>query len=214
MLTLSHQLYQALVIYDTRRQKRIIDQYFNLSNTALIIQKQEWTANIAIIYYKMASHDGISLEELDDMFKLFSQELNPILTSDKLHHYIQTTISSLDIIMKRQFRLTPSKEVNTAISYMYINLFHKKTVEEIATATNISQRHLNKLFQTYTSMSIHQYYLKLKVERAAFLIQVEHMTTSELAQLLQFYDESHFIRVFKKHFTLSPKQWQQQLSAV
>lgn len=213
MLTLSQQLYQALVIYDTRKQKRIIDHYFS-QTIPLILQKQEWTASIAIIYYKMASHDGISLEELDSMFKLFLQELNPILTRDKLHHYIQTTISSLDIIMKRQFRLTPSKEVNTAISYMYINLFHKKTVEEIAAATNISQRHLNELFQTYTSMSIHQYYLKLKVERAAFLIQVEHMTTSELAQLLQFYDESHFIRVFKKHFTLSPKQWQQQLPAI
>lgn len=210
MLTLAHQLYQSIIIYDTRKQQRLINTYFSHSSVSLAVQKQEWSACIAVIYYQMAAHDGMSTVEFDTMLTEFILALQSLSATEKFHTYIQKTIAALDLIMKRQYRLTPNKEVNTAISYMYINLFNKKTVEDISTATNISQRHLNSLFQTYTHMSIHQYYLKLKVERAALLIQVENMTTSELAQLLQFYDESHFIRVFKKHFKASPKQWQKQ----
>lgn len=210
MLSLAQALYQAIIIYDTKKITKLITHYFEKTKQPIPLQKLELASCFSIICHNISKMDGVSITEIDELLTHILSDINTITKQDKLQAFFLNAINNLELVIKRQNRLTLSREVNAAISYMYIHLFDKKSVDDIATHTTISQRHLNQLFQTYTKMSIHQYYLKLKIERASLLIQFENMTTSELAHLFQFYDESHFIRVFKKHYNMSPKQWQKE----
>lgn len=69
----------------------------------------------------------------------------------------------------------------------------------------VSQRHLERLYQSQVGMSPKQYAQLLRVETARqALKQLNGQTTTRLAAELGFYDQSHFIREFSAVVGVTP----------
>lgn len=71
--------------------------------------------------------------------------------------------------------------------------------------------YLSTLFKKEVGMSISEYVQSAKVNEAKNLLSYTSYSMSDIASLLIFYDQSHFIRVFKKYTGVTPKQFKNEL---
>jgi len=76
--------------------------------------------------------------------------------------------------------------------------------EDVAAAVGVSQFHLARVFRAETGTSLHQYLLRIRMERALTRLGEGERQLSRLALELGFSSHSHFSAVFRRHFGESP----------
>lgn len=83
--------------------------------------------------------------------------------------------------------------------------------KEIAQMLNVSVRTAETTFKDCFGMTIHQYQLTQKIERAKFCLEYyPQMKIIDISLSLGFYDEYHFSRQFKKLTGLSPTNYRKK----
>lgn len=92
-----------------------------------------------------------------------------------------------------------------AISYIEDHFLESLALEEIALHSNVSVRHLNRIFQSYYQTTPMSYLLRLRLERACMLLRQTKLTISEISTECGFNDSNYFTRQFTKAYGLSPK---------
>ncbi|GAB1157507.1 AraC family transcriptional regulator [Paenibacillus illinoisensis] len=96
-----------------------------------------------------------------------------------------------------------------AISYMEDHYLEPLTLEEIAGKSNISVRHLNRIFRSYYQMTPIAYMLTLRLERACSLLKHSGLTITQISYECGFNDSNYFTRQFRKAYGVSPKVYRQ-----
>lgn len=77
----------------------------------------------------------------------------------------------------------------------------------LATKVNMSISKLGKVFKQIFGDSIYNYYQKLRMQEAVFLLREEKLSVSEVGYQLGFSNLSHFTRLFEKHIGVKPKKY-------
>nr|WP_154892690.1 helix-turn-helix domain-containing protein [Paenibacillus xylanexedens] len=96
-----------------------------------------------------------------------------------------------------------------AISYMEDHYLEPLTLEEIAGKSNISVRHLNRIFRSYYQMTPIAYMLTLRLERACSLLKHSGLTITQISYECGFNDSNYFTRQFRRAYGVSPKVYRQ-----
>lgn len=94
-----------------------------------------------------------------------------------------------------------------AISLMEDNYLKPLTREEIAAKSNISVRHLNRIFRSYYQTTPFAYLQRLRLEHACALLKNTVFPVSEISGLSGFNDSNYFTRQFTKVMGVSPKRY-------
>ncbi len=81
------------------------------------------------------------------------------------------------------------------------------SVSSLRRLCGVSETYLRQLFQRYFDMATVQYIRKLRLSRAAELIETGLYTIGEAAALSGFLDDSYFSREFRKEYGVSPRQY-------
>lgn len=84
--------------------------------------------------------------------------------------------------------------------------------DEIAQACGCSREHCNRVFRQAYNLSIQAYFLNKKAAMARILLD-SGRSLSEVAFLCGFYDQSHFTRVFKEIYQVSPRKYREAVMA-
>ena len=95
------------------------------------------------------------------------------------------------------------------LTYIQSHLTDKLTLDEIAEYLHCSKTKLCTDFKKYTSMSIHQYIMKARLELSLKYLKSEY-ALSDVALLSGFHDSSHYIHSFQKYYGLNPSQYRKQ----
>lgn len=82
------------------------------------------------------------------------------------------------------------------------------TIEEIARHCHISATQLKRIFTKYSSLSVHKYYLKLKLAVAAQLLR-DGLPVSEIAEQLGFSSANYFSTVYRRETGMSPTSYRE-----
>jgi AraC-like DNA-binding protein len=90
--------------------------------------------------------------------------------------------------------------------YINDNLSHKLLLDDIARAAYISPFHFLRIFKRFTGITLHQYVLSLRIERAKSFFR-QQLSIAETFNRLGFSNQVHFTRVFKKMTGLTPMQY-------
>lgn len=78
------------------------------------------------------------------------------------------------------------------------------TVGGLAGELYISRNYLGDLFHQETGMTLSEYITRVRMDRAAVLLETGECTVGEAAQRLHYCSPEYFSRVFKKHMGASP----------
>ena len=74
---------------------------------------------------------------------------------------------------------------------------------QIAAQINISTRQLERLFAKYLNVTPKGHYIRLRLENARLLLQTD-IKTIEVAMACGFNGASHFSKLYKKQFGITP----------
>ena len=84
-------------------------------------------------------------------------------------------------------------------------------LESLAGKAGMSVSKLVNLFRQVFGDSIYNYYQKLRMQKAAYLLREEKLSVSEVGFQLGFSNLSHFTRLFEKHIGMKPKQYSKSI---
>lgn len=94
--------------------------------------------------------------------------------------------------------------------YIEENYASKITLDDISEKFWISKQHLLKLYRQQFGMTPYVHMMDLKIDKAKLLLIEDKMKVVEIAEVLNFTDESHFSRNFKKYTGISPREFKNQ----
>lgn len=78
------------------------------------------------------------------------------------------------------------------------------SVEELAREAGLSPFHFHRAFKQTFGRPPHQHLLSLRLERARRLLETPEASLAGIAHRLGFSDQSHFTRMFRKQFGVTP----------
>ncbi len=101
---------------------------------------------------------------------------------------------------------------NAAFNEMihYINEHYREKLQlgELSKRFNLNRTYCSELFKKNMGISFVEYLTKLRMKAAADMI-VKGISVQEIAQKMD-YDYTHFNKVFKKYYNLTPRQYKQK----
>lgn len=102
---------------------------------------------------------------------------------------------------------SPANEIRL---YIDDNYYKSLTVQELADHFHMSRQHLTRIFKEETGVSPYAYIIDKKIKRAKVLLINPEIKISEIVNLLNFTDESHFNHAFRSRVGMSPRQYAAQ----
>lgn len=87
------------------------------------------------------------------------------------------------------------------------DLSQPPSLPALAVAITMSETKLKQLFKQTFGDTIYNYYQKIRMEEAAFLLKQSGYSVSEVGYQLGFSNLSHFSRLFQRHYSITPKKY-------
>lgn len=104
-----------------------------------------------------------------------------------------------------------SKPIYVCKEYIYRHLFEDITIQKLSELSGLNPDYLSQLFKKETGLTLMNYIQKERIEEAKKLLAHSNDTISTIGARLTFYDQSHFVKVFRKHAGLTPRQYRNQI---
>jgi len=98
------------------------------------------------------------------------------------------------------------RRIETAIGIMRRDGGKNLPIREIAREVHLSPWHFIHLFKAETSLTPKQYMLRIRMKRAATLLEESFLSIKEVAAQAGFADPSHFSRECRRHWGLTPSE--------
>lgn len=96
-------------------------------------------------------------------------------------------------------------------SYVQERLAETITLQEMARVACYSPSRFLQLFRNSTGFSPYQYVMTKRLEKARNLILTTNQKLAAIALDCGFADQSHLIRLFKKHMGITPSKMRQKV---
>jgi transcriptional regulator GlxA family with amidase domain len=84
----------------------------------------------------------------------------------------------------------------------------------LANAVGVTPSHLERLFRKQVGMSIGEFSLELRLQRAKQLLETTFRSLKEIRHEVAIPDAANFSRLFKKRFGVTPSAWRRQMSVL
>ena len=101
-----------------------------------------------------------------------------------------------------------SSQLKTVIDYIQEHLDSNLNLDLLANLVNISPHYFASLFKQSTGRTPHQYIINCRLTKAKTLLRQNNLPIAFVCQEVGFKNQSHFTRVFRQHFQITPKSYQ------
>jgi len=174
-----------------------------------------------IFYNSNNSNNELIKNEADKIYiEVLIQKLIEEVSQKRFFYenIIQNTVFLLLNIIARNiqenlsasFKINNSKsEIGDILTYIQKNIYQKDklTIEAIATYFYKSKNYISEYFKSETGESLKSYISKYKINLVKNRLMYSNLTISQIADELEFTDESHLNKIFKQFFGQTAKQY-------
>lgn len=160
------------------------------------------------------------------MFESMDSEMNLLLKNIAYtnmnvilsHFYLKIKVQELLYLLFSKLAIrenTSYKSINSADAekllvirnHILADLSTPPALDKLSHIATMSQTKLKQLFKQTFGDSIYNYFQKARMEEAAFLLKQAGYSVSETGYELGFSNLSHFSRLFKRHYGMTPKKY-------
>ncbi|WP_062048342.1 helix-turn-helix domain-containing protein [Bacillus sp. JCM 19034] len=152
---------------------------------------------------------GVHPETAYTMSDLFIQELEELQHSKDAFKLMNKALYTFTEKVSETKRRQYSPPILKCQSYIYQHLYEKITLLKLAELVNMHENYLSTLFKREVGISISEYIIREKIEESKRLLIYTNTTISEIYTWLNFHDQSHFTKVFKKFVGVTPRKYRQ-----
>jgi transcriptional regulator GlxA family with amidase domain len=101
-------------------------------------------------------------------------------------------------------------ELVEVVRLMEANIEEPLSLDELARLVQLSQRHLQRMFKVYLSVSPTHYYLTLRLRRARDLLRTTDTSIARVTAICGFHSPCHFSKAYRAQFGHSPSAERRQ----
>jgi len=106
----------------------------------------------------------------------------------------------------------PPELVRRICSFIDQNYMTPMSLESIANSFHFNSSYLTKIFKKYTGETPLKYIIDLKINKAKYLMEKEpSLSIKEISQLVGYYDQHYFSRIFKNITGMNPSDYRKKL---
>lgn len=184
--------------------------------------KEDWMRDDSFHQYVLSGPPGNRPNETFFMTADILEILNAILQSEPLGRYAFPFVKiKLRELFFRIFLLrnvqTEKQRVDQATiktlekirAYLTLNFDNPPTIPNLSRLFGINEKKLKQDFKRLYNQTIYAFVIECRMKKAVELLKKDY-NVNELAVLLGYQSVSHFIKVFKRHFQCTPKEYSQQ----
>jgi transcriptional regulator GlxA family with amidase domain len=146
---------------------------------------------------------------LDMMLQIIADqhgyELALLVAEQYMHPHIRPPHQDQRMRLQSRLNINNPRLVK-AIDIMRHNLDVPLTCQELADASNMSARQMERLFKQYLQHSPGQYYLHLRLEKTRQLLRQSSLSVLQVATACGFSSTSYLARCYQKKYACSPRQ--------
>ena len=102
--------------------------------------------------------------------------------------------------------LTPS-QLKTIIEHIQAHLDGELNLNNLSNLIHISPHYFASLFKQSTGLSPYKYIIQNRLEKAKDMLRDRNLPIVFICQEVGFKNQSHFTRVFRQHFKITPKAY-------
>lgn len=110
-------------------------------------------------------------------------------------------------ISKPYSNKTKIVKIEQILDYIINNLDGDLSTNTLSKKFYISKSYMNTLFKHSTGITINSYVIMQRIYKAKKLLETSNISVANVAATVGFNDYSHFLRTFKKHVGITPKQY-------
>ena len=125
----------------------------------------------------------------------------------KLKSYLYRTLSDVKTAYSNYLSPESKRLIAPALEYVAANFSGDVSNSELAALCGVSERYLNKLFVSAVGLSVKQYVLSLRIERAKNLLYDPTIPIEEVAINCGFENRYYFTKLFKQKTGVSPARY-------
>ncbi len=159
--------------------------------------------------YSVVENNGAN--KTNDALILLNTYYNKISVGIYVDEILELLIKMIELTEKDSFLLENQKIallVNAAKNYVKNNFADVDLYQDkIAEVLGVSGRTLSKKFKDHTNIALSAYIVNVKLEKAAELLVENELSILEVMKRVGIENESYFYRLFKQHFSLTPKEY-------
>ncbi len=158
----------------------------------------------------------VACPEFEKIKKEFEHILDPKVNFKSSNFYSIALFYTILALLNTSEALNPLsntdifERVQAIVDMNYSNPHF--SVSSIASMLYISHSYLLKRFKEQTGQTLIQYLASFRLTKACELLKIKKYTNKELATLVGFNDEFHFMKAFKKKFDITIKEYQKNIS--
>jgi AraC family transcriptional regulator len=159
-------------------------------------------------------------ESLSYLMRLLEQAAKSGQPSHNLYvdHLIYAfTLRLLSLSQGRQYTYMrqgalPAHKLRRVIERMNADLDADLDLKTIAAESGYSRNHFLRMFRAATESTPHQYFLRLRIEKAQSLMKDKSLRIIDIAESCGFTSQSQFSRVFGRVIGVTPRQYRRDTS--
>ncbi|EOO20294.1 helix-turn-helix domain-containing protein [Bacillus cereus] len=172
------------------------------------LRSQKNSAIAAITLATRSAIDGGLFPEIAyTLSDLLIQKLEEIKKSEAISPFLENALLEFSERVKNGKMQKHSKPINICQNYIFTHLYEDITLSHLAEIVVLNPSYLSSLFKKEVGISLGEYIQRAKIDESKSLMTYTKHSISEISTLLNFHDQSHFTKVFKKHTGISPKQF-------
>lgn len=202
------------VFIAANKDYEIVDLLVDKSFLNDLLDRESWTSKmIAICSLFSGPKEGKEINPTIHfdyrIHRILLDMLDAHLLDANHHEYVSIKIKEIILILNMQLSHSKEKieeEMECIIRFLDTNIHGNYTLEEIAAHFNFSSSKLKIRFKEYTGYTLHEFFIKLKMNQAVLHLK-SNLNCNEIASSIGYASVSHFIKVFKKHYGYTPKEY-------
>lgn len=104
-------------------------------------------------------------------------------------------------------------DIQAVCRYMEENYLSGITLEQTADVFHVSKEHLSKAFKNDQSIGFSEKVISLRMNKAKEYVMQKNIPMKEIGFLVNYYDQAHFYKTFKKFFGKTPGEMRKELNS-
>ena len=114
---------------------------------------------------------------------------------------------SLHIPEEQPMPLSYNEKIIAAIKKYVRENYARVTLEDVANVLHMNTDYISKFFKKFTGTTFSDYLTRVRMEKAAELLQDIQYKTYEISSLVGYSNQFNFTRAFKSYFGKSPREY-------
>ncbi|MCP3772186.1 helix-turn-helix domain-containing protein [Paenibacillus sp. MZ04-78.2] len=163
---------------------------------------------------RAAVQGGLHPEIAYTLSDLYIQNLEELKDSRTIDQFTNSALHDFAERVQKHREQKYSKPINACKNYIFSHLYDEIKLTDLAEMTVMNPSYLSALFKKEVGTTIKQYIQRTKIEEAKSLIDYTTYTLADICTLLNFHDQSHFTKTFKKFIGLTPGEYKNRIESL